>query len=243
MGAVKAAVGDFVLTLMWVFCSSTLGIFTYLIATAFGIAQGMASLFITTVLLFMLFFVFGIIGDALGGASFNPAGTAAFYAAGVGKDSLFTVATRFPAQAAGAVAGAVAILEVIPTQYKHMLGGPSLKVDLHNGAIAEGILTFVMTFLVFIIVLKGPKSALLKNWLLAMSTVTMVVAGSKYTGPSMNPANAFGWAYINNMHNTWEQFYVYWICPFVGAILAAWTFRAVFPAPAKKKKPQKKKRN
>lgn len=98
MGAVKAAVGDFVLTLMWVFCSSTLGIFTYLIATAFGIAQGMASLFITTVLLFMLFFVFGIIGDALGGAAFNPAGTAAFYAAGVGKDSLFTVATRFPAQ-------------------------------------------------------------------------------------------------------------------------------------------------
>lgn len=243
MGAVKAAVADFVLTLMWVFCSSTLGIFTYLIASAFGIAQGMASLFITTVLLFVLFFVFGIIGDALGGAAFNPAGTAAFYAAGVGKDSLFSVATRFPAQAAGAVAGAVAILEVIPTQYKHMLGGPSLKVDLHNGAIAEGILTFVMTFLVFIIILKGPKSALLKNWLLAMSTVTMVVAGSEYTGPSMNPANAFGWAYINSMHNTWEQLYVYWICPFIGAILAAWTFRGVFPAPVKKKRPQKKKQN
>ncbi|XP_059288324.1 aquaporin SIP1-2-like isoform X1 [Lycium barbarum] len=243
MGAVKAALGDFVLTLMWVFCSSTLGVCTFLIASAFGIAQGMASLFITTVLLFVLFFVFGIIGDALGGAAFNPAGTAAFYAAGVGKDSLFSVATRFPAQAAGAVAGALAILEVIPTQYKHMLGGPSLKVDLHNGAIAEGILTFGMTFLVFLIVLKGPKNALLKNWLLAMSTVTMVVAGSKYTGPSMNPANAFGWAYINNMHNTWEQFYVYWICPFVGAIMAAWTFRAVFPPPPVKQRPQKKKRN
>ncbi|KAJ8570330.1 hypothetical protein K7X08_037302 [Anisodus acutangulus] len=243
MGAVKAAMADFVLTMMWVFCSSTLGFFTFLIASGFGIAQGMASLFITTVLLFVLFFVFGIIGDALGGAAFNPAGTAAFYAAGVGKDSLFTVATRFPAQAAGAVAGALAILEVIPTQYKHMLGGPSLKVDLHNGAIAEGILTFVMTFLVFLIVLKGPKSALLKNWLFAMSTVTMVVAGSKYTGPSMNPANAFGWAYINNMHNTWEQFYVYWICPFVGAIMAAWTFRAVFPPPPVKQTPKKKKQN
>ncbi|CAN4109052.1 unnamed protein product [Withania somnifera] len=242
MGAIKAAMADFVLTLMWIFCSSTLGLFTYLIASTFGITQGMGSLFITTLLLFVLFFVFGIIGDALGGAAFNPAGTAAFYAAGVGKDSLFTVATRFPAQAAGAVAGAVAILEVIPAQYKHMLGGPSLKVDLHNGAIAEGILTFIMTFLVFMIVLKGPKSALLKNWLLAMSTVTMVVAGSKYTGPSMNPANAFGWAYINNMHNTWEQFYVYWICPFIGAVMAAWTFRAVFPAPVKQK-PQKKKRN
>ncbi|PHT43457.1 Aquaporin SIP1-1 [Capsicum baccatum] len=243
MGAVKAAIADFVLTMMWVFCSATLGVFTYLIASAFGIVQPMASLFITTFLLFVLFFVFGIVGDALGGAAFNPAGTAAFYAAGVGKDSLFTVATRFPAQAAGAVAGALAILEVVPTQFKHMLGGPSLKVDLHNGAIAEGILTFVMTFLVFMIVLKGPKNAVLKNWLLAMSTVTMVVAGSKYTGPSMNPANAFGWAYINNMHNTWEQLYVYWICPFIGAIMAAWTFRAVFPAPVKPKPKQKKKRN
>ncbi|KAF3665200.1 Aquaporin SIP1-1 [Capsicum annuum] len=243
MGSVKAAIADFVLTMMWVFCSATLGVFTYLIASAFGIVQPMTSLFITTFLLFVLFFVFGIVGDALGGAAFNPAGTAAFYAAGVGKDSLFTVATRFPAQAAGAVAGALAILEVVPTQFKHMLGGPSLKVDLHNGAIAEGILTFVMTFLVFMIVLKGPKNAVLKNWLLAMSTVTMVVAGSKYTGPSMNPANAFGWAYINNMHNTWEQLYVYWICPFIGAIMAAWTFRAVFPAPVKPKLKQKKKRN
>jgi len=36
---------------------------------------------------------------------------------------------------------------------------------------------------------------------------------------------AFGWAYVNNWHNTWEQFYVYWICPFIGAILAAWVFR------------------
>lgn len=242
MGAVKAAVADFVLTSMWVFCSSTLGVFTYLIASAFGIAQGITTLFITTVLLFVLFFVFGIIGDALGGAAFNPAGTAAFYAAGVGTDSLFSVAARFPAQAAGAVAGALAILEVIPTQYKHMLGGPSLKVDLHNGAIAEGILTFTMTFLVFLIVLRGPRNALLKNWLLAMSTVTMVVTGSKYTGPSMNPANAFGWAYINNWHNTWEQFYVYWICPFVGAIMAAWTFRALFPPPVKQK-PQKAKKN
>ena len=70
-----------------------------------------------------------------------------------------------------------------------MLGGPSVKVDLHTGAIAEGVLTFIMSFLVLFIVLKGPKSPLMKNWMLAMSIVTMVVTGSSYTGPSMNPAN------------------------------------------------------
>lgn len=51
---------------------------------------------------------------------------------------------------------------------------------------------------------------------------------------------AFGWAYLNNRHDTWEQLYVYWISPFVGAILAAWLFRIIFPppppAPAKQKK-------
>lgn len=85
--------------------------------------------------------------------------------------------------------GVLAIKEVMPEQYKHMLGGPSLKVDLHTGAIAEGVLTFLITFAVLVIVLKGPRNPLLKMWSIAIATVTMVVAGSSFTGPSMNPAN------------------------------------------------------
>jgi hypothetical protein len=50
---------------------------------------------------------------------------------------------------------------------------------------------------------------------------------------------AFGWAYVRNRHNTWEQFYVYWICPFIGSILAAWIFKAVFLQPASKPKAKK----
>ncbi|CAL5423666.1 unnamed protein product [Camellia sinensis] len=188
MGLIKAAIGDAVLTFMWVFCASTLGAVTSIIASASGV-QGMATLFITTVLVFILLLVFGIIGDALGGASFNPTGTAAFYAAGASSDSLFSMALRFPAQAAGAVSGALAIAEVMPMQYKNMLGGPSLKVDLHIGAAAEGVLTFIITFAVLLIVLRGPRSPVVKTWLLAMSTVALVVTGSNYTGPSMNPAN------------------------------------------------------
>ncbi|CAA2970170.1 aquaporin SIP1-1-like [Olea europaea var. sylvestris] len=240
MGAIKAAVADGVLTFMWVFCASTLGALTFVVASALGVSQGLPTLLVTTVLVFVLLFVFGIIGDFLGGATFNPTAIAAFYAAGIGgADSLFSAALRFPAQAAGAVGGALAIMEVMPMQYKHMLGGPSLKVDLHTGAIAEGVLTFTITFAVLLIVLRGPSNPLVKNWLLAMATVSAVVAGSSYTGPSMNPANAFGWAYVYNKHNTWEQFYVYWICPFTGAILAAWTFRFLFPPPTKQDKAKK----
>ncbi|KAK4403246.1 Aquaporin SIP1-1 [Sesamum angolense] len=188
--AIKAAIADGLLTFMWIFCASSLGALTYVASSALGLPHGLPTLLITTIFVFLLLFIFGFIGDLLGGATFNPTAIAAFYAAGAGgADSLVSAALRFPAQAAGAVGGALAILEVMPMQYKHMLGGPSLKVDLHTGAIAEGVLTFIITFAVLLIVLRGPSNPLVKNWLLAMSTVTLVVAGSSYTGPSMNPAN------------------------------------------------------
>nr|XP_043614113.1 aquaporin SIP1-2-like [Erigeron canadensis] len=236
MGLVKAAISDGVLTCLWVFCASFLGAATSAIAKAIGI-QGMASLLLITVsLVFILLFIFGIAASALGGASFNPTATAAFYAVGLGGDSLISTAVRFPAQAAGAVGGAMASLEFMPLQYKHMLGGPSLKVDMHTGAMAEGVLTFTCTTFVLYIILRGPKSILMKNLLISISMVTLVCFGKGYTGPSMNPANAFGWAYVNNRHNTWEQLYVYWISPFLGAISAAWTFLFLFPPPPSKQK-------
>lgn len=92
-------------------------------------------------------------------------------------------------QVAGAVAGSLALVELIPKHYHHMLDGPALKVDVQTGAIAEGVLTFVITFMIFVIVLRGPESVLLKNWLLTMVTLPLVLAGSNFTGPSMNPAN------------------------------------------------------
>ncbi|CAO2816577.1 unnamed protein product [Amaranthus hypochondriacus] len=238
MAAIKAAIGDAILTSLWVFSASTIGLFTYLISTTLGI-QGPLTLIITTSIVAFLVFFYTLVGQLLGGASFNPTGTAAFYAAGLGNDSLLSLALRFPAQAAGAVAGAIAISEVMPSQYKHMLGGPSIKVDLHTAAMAEGVLTFLITFAVLIIILKIPVGMLVKTWLLSIATVTLVVVGSSYTGPAMNPANAFGWAYMRKQHNTWDQLYVYWICPFIGAISAAWVFRIVFPQPKKQKKAPK----
>lgn len=99
MGAIKAAVGDTVLTFLWISCASTLGLATSFIAIAVGVQDlPWPPLFITTALVFVLVFVFTFLGDALGGASFNPTGTASFYAAGLGADTLLSMALRFPAQ-------------------------------------------------------------------------------------------------------------------------------------------------
>ncbi|KAM0951300.1 putative major intrinsic protein [Dioscorea sansibarensis] len=236
MGPIKAAVYDALIMFLWMFCVSTVSVFTSLIATAINVQGFAPNVLITIGLIASLIFVFNIICDALGGASFNPTGTAAFYASGYGGGSLLSMALRFPAQALGAAGGVLAIMEFMPPQYKHMLGGPSLKVDAHTGAIAEGLLTFLITFTVLWVVTKGPRNSVIQAWLLAACTVTFVIAGTGYTGPSMNPANAFGWAYIHNRHNTWEHFYVYWISPFIGAIMASWLFRIIFPPPAAKVK-------
>lgn len=92
-------------------------------------------------------------------------------------------------QAVGAVYGVLAVKEMMPLQYKHMLEGPSLKVDLHSGAIAEGVLTFLITFVVLWIIIKGPQSYFMKNWLISFASMAVIIPGSSYTGPSMNPAN------------------------------------------------------
>lgn len=104
VGAVKAAVGDLVLTFMWVFCSSMLGIVSSAITKALDLQNvsyngfPYPSLIVTTTLVFLLVFLFTMIGNAMGGASFNPTGTAAFYSVGLGSDTLFSMALRFPAQ-------------------------------------------------------------------------------------------------------------------------------------------------
>lgn len=91
-------------------------------------------------------------------------------------------------QALGSVGGVLAVMEVMPPKYRHLIGGPSLKVSLHTGAIAEGVLTFVITFVVLLIMIRGPRSEAVKTWLMAISTVVLITAGSAYTGPAMNPA-------------------------------------------------------
>ncbi|XVE71625.1 hypothetical protein DITRI_Ditri10aG0166100 [Diplodiscus trichospermus] len=239
MGVIQAAIGDALLTSMWVFSMPLLKIFTGKIATFLGVqALPLAGLFITTTLVSALVAIFSLIGDAFGGASFNPTASLTFYASGLKKDSsLLSMAIRFPAQAAGGVAGVKAIFGVIPGEYRKILKGPFLKVDLHTGAIAEGVLTFGLNLALLLILFRGPKNPLLKLWLMALSTVGLVGIGSKYTGPSMNPANAFGWAYVNDWHNSWQLYYVYWIGPLIGATLAAWVFRFLLsPSPTKEKK-------
>ncbi|KAL5573349.1 hypothetical protein UlMin_022946 [Ulmus minor] len=238
MGLFKSAIGDAFMTSMWVFSLPVTRVITSILAAYLGIQiRSLPGLFASTILATFKLLTFMFIGKIMGGANFNPSTSVSFYAAGLRPDaSPISLAVRLPAQAAGAVAGVQAILKLMPENYRDVLRGPSLKVDLHSGAIAEGLLTFLFCFGIHFVMRKGPKSLMVQIWLVSWSTAGLVIAGSGYTGPSMNPANAFGWAYVNNMHNTWQQFYVYWISPCLGAVLAGLVVRVLFDKPVTKQK-------
>ncbi|KAM5580623.1 aquaporin SIP1-1-like [Rosa sericea] len=235
---IKAAVGDAILTSMFVFIGPIMRVFTSIIASFLGFqARSLVGRFITTIHATVLVLIFSMIGKLLGGASFNPSTTVSLYAAGLNPGtSLISMAVQFPAQAAGGAGGAKAILQVMPKKYEHFVKGPSLKVDVKSGAIAEGFFTFSLCFSLLWVMLRGPKNLFLQIWLVKVATVGLAIVGSGYTGPSMNPANAFGWAYVDNWHNTWELFFVYWVGPLIGAVLAARVFKILFPPPETKEK-------
>lgn len=104
VNAIKAAIGDAVLTFTWLFISSTLGLVTNEIMKFFDLqfvtynGLNYPFIIITILLIFITIITFTTIGNALGGASFNPTGNASLYAAGLGSDTLFSMALRFPAQ-------------------------------------------------------------------------------------------------------------------------------------------------
>ncbi|MED6206509.1 hypothetical protein PIB30_027451 [Stylosanthes scabra] len=242
MGAIKSAIGDAILTSIWVFSLSSQRIILSEISSFLGFKPFTPpSLFLSTIINTTMVLTVSFIGRLLGGASFNPSSTVSSHFLGLRPDSsLSSLAIRFPAQAFGGALGAKGVLSVMPPQYMILLKGPYLKVDLHTGAFVEGALVFAHNLAIFIVAMKGPKNPFLKIYMISLTTLTLGICGSGYTGPSMNPANAFGWAYMYDRHMNLELFYVYWICPFIGAIFAALVYKTLFMSPPEMMKKKKK---
>lgn len=222
--AVKLALADGVLTFGWTVVTSGFGAASLLLGDYLDWQGDRSPLLYAIVLVVNLIFVeFSV---AAGGATWNPTAPMAFYVSGVGDDTLFSLALRMPAMAIGAAGGVLAVHELMPGAYKHTLGpGPNLKVDLHQGALVEGVLTFLLTLIVLYTVLRGTKNRFLQTPIIVACALTLVRFAGGYTGPAMNPSDAFGWAYFNGRHTSTEHIYVYWVMPYVGALFAAGVFR------------------
>eukprot|EP00250_Pteridium_aquilinum_P011381 c20026_g1_i1 orf=140-850(+) len=234
MGLIKLAVADAAITFLWVVYIAFMRPTTDLIVSAMDL-QGY-EFHISMGLLALNIFLFSWLGGVLGGAFWNPTSVLAFYAVGLSSDTLFSLGVRYPAQAAGAVGGLLAAKELVPPSYKELLRGPRLMVDLSKGILAEFILTFIIIFAVLFAIFKGPKSRFFKNLIIILATIAVVLLGATYTGPSLNPAHAFAWAYVNDNHYNSEHLLVFWLAPLAGTLIATKTFQLVFPKGRPKEK-------
>lgn len=227
MGLKNLIVWDFVMSFMWVWSGSLIKLFVYSYLGWGKTAEAEAlknSLFVVC-----LYFFAWLVKFSKGG-SFNPL-TVLSSAFMNGLDGfLFTAFGRIPAQIAGSVIGVMLVKQTFP-QVGH---GPRLNVDIHHGAMIEGLLTFMIVIVSLGLNKKDPRSFFMKTWISTISKMSLHILGSDLTGGIMNPASALGWAYARGDHITWEHLLVYWVAPLQATMLAVWAFK-LFTEPRKSK--------
>ena len=150
----------------------------------------------------------------ISGAHINPAVTLAF--AIVRRISLRDAGVYWVAQMVGAVLAASALRLLLGKV--GIMGGHAITVDPAKAVGVEIVLTFLLMFVIMAV--ATDKRAVGRAAALAIgATVTFdIMVGGPITGGSMNPARTTGPALLAA---NWEDLWVYWVGPPVGAALAA----------------------
>lgn len=172
--------------------------------------------------------VLAVLVSALGavsGAHFNPAVTLGLWAAG--KIDAAKGLGYVAAQLVGAVAAGFALASFF-TDVGPAVPALGEGVDAFKGIVLEGIMTVVLLLAVFGTAVdpRGPKVGGLA---IGLAVAADILLGGALTGAAMNPARWFGPALAAGIFDNW---YVWWIGPFVGAILVALLYRYLFAPPA-----------
>src|SRR5438093_10242122 len=168
------------------------------------------------------------------GGHFNPAVT--FGALGSRQLSPRLAIVYWIAQLLGGLGGALALAAVFPAAIwqPYHLGTPTLgtsaalgwDVGTGTGILVEAILTFFLVFVVFGtgIAPKGSFNAV-GGLAIGLTISIDIMMGGPLTGAAMNPARWFGPAVVAQFFDNW---YVYWIGPFIGGAFAALLCANVF---------------
>lgn len=169
------------------------------------------------------------------GAQFNPAVSIALTV--IGKQPLPKTAVFIVAQLLGSASAAglwqVFLTPAVANGPGPMLGATIGSLTLSGNTVAvigiEAILTFALMFVILASTVdeRGHK---LGGFNIGLTVAACIVAAGPLTGASMNPARSFGPA-ICGGH--WTMFGAYLIGPIAGAIIAAITYKIVWPSAAR----------
>lgn len=169
----------------------------------------------------------------ISGGHVNPAVTIGLWV--TGKVETTRAVCYIVAQLAGAVLGALALRLIVPqVLWKRAdLGTPQVAHAFgmsNGGAVAlEAILTFFLVFAVFGTAVddRGAFSKL-AGFPIGLVLTFDILAGGPLTGAAMNPARAFGPALLSG---TWTDWWVYWVGPIAGGVIAALVYWMLFLRP------------
>lgn len=162
---------------------------------------------------------------ATSGGHVNPAVTIAALAAG--KIDLKNAAGYIVSQCLGALIASYALLVSVPSEALHQasFGTPALAPDVTvtQGLITEILLTFFLMFVVYGSAMdrRAPKGG---GLFIGLAVAMGVMMGGPITGAAMNPARHFGPALASGLT---EHFWLYWVGPVIGAVIAAIAYRNV----------------
>ncbi|CAO2831505.1 unnamed protein product [Amaranthus hypochondriacus] len=215
-------VSDFMLSFMWVCSGVLVKIFVFHIL---GFHHDFTGEIVKLCFSVINLFLFALLSKYARGATYNPLNLLAGAISGGFSQFLFIVGGRIPAQVLGAIYGVKFLIYTFPE-----IGlGPKLNVNIHQGALTEGILTFLIVFISMSLSRTIPGSFMTKTWISSLSKLTLNLLGSDFTGGCMNPASVTGWAYARGDHITKEHIFVYWLAPVEATLLAVWIFTVLFP--------------
>lgn len=163
----------------------------------------------------------------ISGGHLNPAVTVAALMSkqiGAAKAVMYMLA-----QCAGAVAGALLLMVMIPASMHGTLGSDALaaRVTIGGGLVTEIVLTSVLVAAV-LAAARGVSPERLA--VVGLVVVLGQLLGGPLTGGSMNPARSFGPALVSG---AWTNHWVYWLGPFVGAAVAIFIYDFCFSVMSK----------
>jgi aquaporin Z len=165
----------------------------------------------------------------ISGGHFNPAITFAFVV--TRRMNLALAAAYWLTQLLAAVVAALALNAVFPDEANLDSGVPVLNdaVGVGSGVLAEAILTFFLVWVVFATA-ADPRGTFKSIAGLAIGlTITVdILGGGPLTGAAMNPARAFGPELVQGV---WDDFWIYWVGPLLGAGVAALAYELLYLRP------------
>ncbi|XP_041802559.1 aquaporin AQPAe.a [Chelmon rostratus] len=170
----------------------------------------------------------------ISGAQVNPAVTLSLLA--TRRLDVLRASVYITAQCLGASLGAGALYLALPlkTTADHFVNRVPIELNAGQALGIEVLCTFQMVFTVFSVEdQRRRESTEPGNLAIGLAHTAGVLIGARFSGASMNPARSLGPAIITGF---WENHWVYWIGPVLGAILAGVSHEFFFARSASRQK-------